>query len=58
MEEMPSPPSTTDDRLFLERFEAFMERSVADMRVFAEREHRPFQEVSPDADDHSIPQLL
>lgn len=58
MEEIPSLPSTTltDDRLFLERFEAFMERSITDMRVFAEREHRQFQEVS--FDDHSMLQSL
>lgn len=35
------------DTLFVERFEAFMERTVADMRAFADREHRPFAQVGP-----------
>ena len=33
------------DGLFLERLETFMEKSLADIRAFAGRENRPFDEV-------------
>jgi hypothetical protein len=33
------------DGLFLERLEAFMEKSLAEIRAFARREDRPFEEV-------------
>lgn len=31
--------------LFLERLETFLDKSTADLRAFAEREARPFDEV-------------
>lgn len=37
--EMPS------DDLFLERLETFMEKCLGDIRAFAERELRPYEEV-------------
>ncbi|KAJ8072512.1 hypothetical protein PM082_016071 [Marasmius tenuissimus] len=38
--------STSDvDELFLERFEAFMDKSLVELRAFAEREERPFEEM-------------
>ncbi|KAF9267724.1 hypothetical protein L218DRAFT_854863 [Marasmius fiardii PR-910] len=33
------------DGLFLERFEAFMDKSLAELRAFSEREERPFEEM-------------
>lgn len=33
------------DPLFLERFQALMEKSLADMKTFSERENRPLEEV-------------
>jgi len=33
------------DGLFLERLEAFMEKGLADIRAFARRENRPFDEI-------------
>ena len=33
------------DELFLERFEAFMEKSLFELQAFAEREERPLEEV-------------
>ena len=36
----------TSDGLFFERLDAFMDKCLADIRVFAERESRPFEEVS------------
>ncbi|KAK2460337.1 hypothetical protein APHAL10511_007726 [Amanita phalloides] len=33
------------DGLFLERLDAFMDKSIADIRAFAERESRPFEET-------------
>ncbi|KAI0833482.1 hypothetical protein BC628DRAFT_1507326 [Trametes gibbosa] len=35
----------TDDALFLERLEMLYDQSLADLRAFAEREERPFNEV-------------
>ena len=34
-----------NDGLFLERLDAFMEKCLADIRAFAERESRSFEEV-------------
>jgi hypothetical protein len=34
------------DGLFLERFEAFMEKTVSDIKAFSIREDRPFDEVA------------
>ena len=36
------PPN---DALFLERLESFMEKSLSDIKVFAERESQPYEEV-------------
>ncbi|KAJ3974689.1 hypothetical protein EV361DRAFT_893309 [Lentinula raphanica] len=36
------------DELYLERFEAFMEKSVMDIRAFAEREARSFEQTRQD----------
>ncbi|KAG7089604.1 hypothetical protein E1B28_011270 [Marasmius oreades] len=36
---------SNDDGLFLERLEAFMDKSLAELRAFAEREERPFEEM-------------
>ncbi|KAI3604801.1 hypothetical protein WG66_008672 [Moniliophthora roreri] len=33
------------DELFLERFEAFMEKCLIDLRAFSEREERPYEEM-------------
>ena len=35
----------TDDAFFLERLEMLYEQNLADMRAFAEREGKPFDEV-------------
>lgn len=35
------------DELFLERLDTFMDKCMADMRAFSERELRPFEEVYP-----------
>ncbi|KAI0359858.1 hypothetical protein OH77DRAFT_873452 [Trametes cingulata] len=37
--------ATADDVLFLERLEMLYEQSLADLRAFAEREDKPFEEV-------------
>ena len=37
---------SASDALFLERLDAFMEKSIADIKAFAERESRPFEEVA------------
>lgn len=34
-----------DDPLFRERFQTLMEKSLTDMKTFAERENRPLEEV-------------
>lgn len=34
-----------NDGLFLERLDTFMEKSLADIKAFAERELRPYEEV-------------
>ena len=36
---------TANDGLFQERLDAFMDKSIADIKAFAERESRPFEEV-------------
>ncbi|KAL0573685.1 hypothetical protein V5O48_008256 [Marasmius crinis-equi] len=33
------------DELFLERFEAFMDKSLSELKAFSEREERPFEEM-------------
>jgi hypothetical protein len=33
------------DALFLERLESFMEKSLSDIKAFAERESQPYEEV-------------
>lgn len=33
------------DALFLERLDTFMDKCLADIKAFAEREYRPFEEV-------------
>lgn len=33
------------DELFLERLDAFVQKSLADVKAFSERENRPFEEV-------------
>jgi hypothetical protein len=33
------------DALFLERLEAFMQKSLLEVKAFSEREYRPFEEV-------------
>lgn len=35
----------TDELEFFERLDAFMHKSVSDIRAFAERENRSFEEV-------------
>jgi hypothetical protein len=35
----------TPDPLFLERLQAFLDKSVNEIQAFSERENRPFQEV-------------
>lgn len=37
---------SASDALFLERLDAFMDKSIADIKAFAERESRPFEEVA------------
>lgn len=37
--------SLPKDPLFLERFQVFMEKSLTDMKTFADREHQPLDEV-------------
>lgn len=37
--------ATAADALFLERLETFMDRSIADIKAFSEREGRPFEET-------------
>jgi len=37
--------ASPQDPLFYERLEAFMDKSLADIKAFAERESRPFEEV-------------
>jgi hypothetical protein len=34
-----------NDALFLERLESFMEKSLSDIKAFAERESQPYEEV-------------
>lgn len=45
LEEYSSRDPSNHDALFLERLEAFMDKSLADIKAFAERESRPFEEV-------------
>lgn len=45
MFEFDSPQNAPQDALFLERLEAFMDRSLADLRAFSERENVSFNEV-------------
>ena len=40
-----------NDGLFFERLDAFMDKCLADIRAFAERESRPFEEVSLTLDE-------
>lgn len=35
-----------NDALFLERLDTFMEKSLGDIKAFAEREFRPYEEVT------------
>lgn len=41
--------SNSADGLFLERLDTFMDKSLADIRAFSERELRPFEEVPMDS---------
>jgi hypothetical protein len=47
-----------NDALFLERLESFMEKSLSDIKAFAERESQPYEEVfvafmvDPPVSDH------
>ena len=41
----PDSDATATDALFLERLETFMDRSLADIKAFSEREGRSFEEV-------------
>lgn len=43
---MAEEPSVAVDALFLERLEALFEKSLADLRAFAQRERCSFEEVS------------
>jgi pyruvate-formate lyase-activating enzyme len=36
------------DGLFLERLDTFMDKCLADIKAFSEREYRPFEEVYRD----------
>ena len=40
--------AASKDGLFLERLEIFMEKSLSDIKAFAERESRPYEEVFAD----------
>ena len=37
--------SRSNDALFLERLDTFMEKSLGDIKAFAARESRPYEEV-------------
>ena len=39
--------SSIDEELFLERLETLYEKELSDVRAFAQREHRPYDEVRP-----------
>ena len=41
--------SSIDEELFLERLETLYEKELSDVRAFAQREHRPYDEVRPQA---------
>ena len=43
--EYTSRDPTAEDGLFLERLETFMDKCLADIRAFSERELRPFEQV-------------
>jgi hypothetical protein len=38
--------TTTLDPLFVERLQAFLEKSLSEIKSFSERENTPFEEVS------------
>lgn len=38
-------PEASKDVLFLERLDTFMEKCLGDIKAFAERELRPYEEV-------------
>ena len=46
--EYQSPGEVNDDALFLERLDTFMEKSLTEIKAFAEREMRPYDEVFGD----------
>lgn len=46
MYEPPVRDPDTQDGLFLERLETFMDKCLVDIKAFAEREYRPYEEVS------------
>jgi len=48
MHELGSNEHTAPDDLFLERFEAFMNKSLAEIRAFSEREAMSFEKVDQD----------
>lgn len=49
MFQLDSPPvEAAKDPLFNERFDAFLQKSLADIKAFAERELRPYDEVTQD----------
>lgn len=41
----PEPVQSLDNILFLERLDTFMQKSLSDIRAFAERESRSYEEV-------------
>lgn len=49
---------TKEDELFLERLDSLMQKSLADIRAFSERELRPFEEVSSDPASLYFPSLM
>lgn len=54
MFELPQTEHVPADGFFLERLDAFMQRSLADIKAFSLRENKPFEEVCRLASAHLL----